>query len=297
MSRMLLAVVVGLVIASTSVRAADPPPLLPAVEPHTRVIVHLSSVPVADIAANLQKVFPAAGLAGPQLIIVADAVSNSLILAGSKDVVEEARRMADELDRPATMVHLEVLIGEAPVDEIQSSAAGQSISAEAIGRVVNKPEQLEILARAKFSTLDQQTVQLHMGRREARITGSTVTPRGTSQTVQYENTGTIFAITPRVEADDRIALKVDVEDSRLGAPDDGPIISGSSEGEPIRASAVETWTLKTTVVVASGESVTLAATVQPPDTSRGRLVMLTARVERFGTAAKSAPRRNPARRN
>ena len=209
-----------------------------------------------------------------------------MILGGPAGVVEEARRLADELDRPAAIIHVEVLIGQAPADAIKPSpAASQQAAAEPQVRVVEKPEKLEILCRARFSTLNEQPADVQMGRRVPRITGTTASPRGTTNSVEYENTGTLIKVRPRVDADDRIAMEIDVEDSRLGSPEEALIISTPSEGEPIRTPAIETWTIQTSLIVANGQTVVLAAAVESPQTKLERLVLLTARVERIGQVA------------
>ena len=288
MSRMWLAVVLLLGVSlSPHVRAqtnATSP------EGQTRLVLHLSSVPAHDTANILRQVFQGEGQTAPpavaQLTIVADAVSNSLIFGGPTSAVEEARRLADELDRPAAIIHVEVLIGQAPVDAIKPSpAARQQAGAESRVRVVEKPEKLEILCRARFSTLNEQPADLQMGRRVPRITGTTASPRGTMNAVEYENTGTMIKVRPRVDGDDRIAMQIDVEDSRLGSPEEALIISAPSEGEPIRTPAIETWTIQTSLIVANGQTVVLAAAVESPQTKLERLVLLTARVECIGGPA------------
>ena len=79
-----------------------------------------------------------------------------------------------------------------------------------------------------------------------------------------------------MDADDRIAMEIDVEDSRLGSPEEALIISTPSEGEPIRTPAIETWTIQTSLIVANGQTVVLAAAVESPQTKLERLVLLTA---------------------
>ena len=77
------------------------------------------SVPAAKTADALHELFRAEGQAVPSaaarsVVIVPEIRSNSLILAGPPDAVEEVRQLAMQLDHTALLVHLEVLIAEAP---------------------------------------------------------------------------------------------------------------------------------------------------------------------------------------
>jgi type II secretory pathway component GspD/PulD (secretin) len=277
------AVVVILAVASQWARAGESPESQAAEAATKRLLLHLSSVPAEDAANALRQVFLPTGPSEPKLIIGAEATSNSLILAGPASAVAEASRLVDELDRPAALVHLELLIGDAPVDAVKPAPAGDRQAAtEGAVRVIEKPEKLEVHFQAKFSTINQQPVHLQMGRREPHVTGTSTSPRGTARTVEYENTGTLIEVTPRVDVDDTIVVEIKVEDSRLGSPDEGIVIAASSEGESIKAPSVETWTMQTTLNVASGKSVVVAAAVRNPQTKVGRVMLLTARIERIG---------------
>ena len=82
-----------------------------------QVVYHLRSVPASIIANSLRAIFPKMnrGYAPPQLdevIIEPEPTSNSLLISGPKAKVEEAQRLAKELDQPAAMVRLEVRISE-----------------------------------------------------------------------------------------------------------------------------------------------------------------------------------------
>jgi len=104
-----------------------PVPVVPAKEgqrEHKRVVLPLRGVPAMDLANTLIQLLGAEGKAVPEaskrsVVIVADPISNSLVIGGPPDAIDEVVPLVEQLDRPAVMVQLEVVIAEAPAAELK----------------------------------------------------------------------------------------------------------------------------------------------------------------------------------
>ena len=274
----------------------EPVPVVPAKEGerrHTRVVVRLKGVPALDVANTVNQLLRAEGqavksAAARSVVIVPDPVSNSLVIGGPPDAVEEVRKLVEELDRPAVMVRLEVVIGEAPAGEVKDGPAGAKQDAKkpapgAAGplRPVAKPENLEIVVRGELTTLDNQAAFLQVGRREPRVTGSSFGPPGRMNQITMENVGTIVGFTPRVGADQAVTLAIDIEESRLGPPEEGAAISVSSQGETTRTPNTETLTAQTTLRIPDGQTVVLGGMARQSKSGKARVILVTPHVLRM----------------
>jgi len=275
---------------------AGPVPVVPAKDgqrEHRRLVVLLRGVPAIDLANTLNLLLGAEGKAVPEaskrsVVIVADPISNSLVIGGPPDAIEEVVRLAELLDRPAMMVQLEVLIADAPAAELMPVPGAPNPDAKkARGdagplRIVEKPAQMEVLARARLSTLDNQAAFLHVGRREARLSGTSLSPMGRASSVTMENVGTIVGFTPRVGSDRAVTIAIDVEDSQLGRPEEGAILAAPKEGEPLRVPNTETFSVQATLRIPDGQTVVLGGLTRQAKPGHERLLLVTAHVLPIG---------------
>ncbi len=271
---------------------AGPVPVVQAKEgqrEHRRVVLPLRSVPASDLANTLLQLLGAEGKAVPEaskrsVVIVADSISNSLVIGGPPDAVEEVVPLVEQLDRPAAMVQLEVLIAEAPAVELAPvpGAPNPEVKKARGGagppRIFEKPQKMEVLVRARLTTLDNQPAFLHVGRREARISGTTVSAMGRASSVTMENVGTIVGFTPRVGSDRAVTMEIDVEDSQLGRPEEGATLAAPKEGEPVRVPNTETFTAQATLRILDGQTVVLGGLARQAKPGHERLLLVTAHV-------------------
>lgn len=240
-----------------------------------RRVIRLRSVPAMDAASILNDLFraegqPAKSDASPSAVILADAASNSLVVSGPPAALEQVAAIAEALDQPPQMVELEVLLGEVPIADAKPEK----------GKAAGKPQSMEVLARARLTTLNNQPATLQIGSREPRVMGSTMSPMGRSNSVSFENIGTMMLLTPRVGPDGFITADVNLEDSRLGPKDEGPALDAPKEGEPIRVSSTITTIIKTTFRAADGESVTLAGSTRNAAQGKAMVLVVTPRLLR-----------------
>jgi len=256
---------------------------------HKRVVLPLRGVPAMDLANTLNQLLGAEGKAVPEaskrsVVIVADPISNSLLIGGPPDAIDEVVPLVEQLDRPAVMVQLEVLIAEAPAAELKPVPGAPKPEFKKPGgeagqpRIFEKPARMEVLARARITTLDNQPAFLQVGRQEPMITGTSSTPRGSIKSVQFQDLGTTLSLTPRATADGAVTMEVDLKDSRQGPPEEGAVLSVPKEGEPMRVPATETFNVRTTVRVQSGQTLVLGGLAQQAKPGHERLVLVTAHV-------------------
>jgi type II secretory pathway component GspD/PulD (secretin) len=241
--------------------------------PHVRLVVPLNSVPAADLATSLGQLLRAEAEAFPRpagqnVSIVAEPLGNTLLLGGPADTIEEVKRLVAQLDRPASMVALEVVIANAP----RAEAAAAPL------RVVARPATMEVLANARLTVLDGNSAQLQLGLREATIVGAAMTPLGQTNNLTYDSMGTNVQITPRVSPDGVVRMDISVESSGRGPREEGMVIFAPKEGEPTRAAAIETLMAQATVSVPAGQTIVLAEGSPKLKSPKQRLVLVTPHV-------------------
>jgi type II secretory pathway component GspD/PulD (secretin) len=177
------------------------------------------------------------------------------------------------------VVSIDVVIAERVVRDgdppIDLSADDSSI----VGSVqdLEKQGKLDVLFRARLSTLDQQPTSLHMGEQRPVAAGSTFGGgRGgaggrptTSYT--YREIGTIIAVTPRITPNNVVVMDLNIERSRLvpAPPGDDP--------EGFVPSSVSTMTTNTTLSVPNGKTV-IATGARDAD-ANNTVILVTARIE------------------
>jgi type II secretory pathway component GspD/PulD (secretin) len=253
---------------------------------HVRTVLELRASPAHDIAKTLNQLFRAEGEAvrgGEKtafVVIVPEVVSNRLLLSGPPEALREVERLVRELDQPASMVLLEVVLGEAPVQPKGPEAVEKSEKPEKAKalRVVDKPQKMEVIARSRLTTMSNQPAFLQVGSREARITGSSMSTGGMVNQIALENVGWLVSMTPRVGSDGAVTMELDVEDSRLAPTEQGVIIVVPKDGEPVRSPRIETMMLQGTVRVQNGQTITMAANSRNAKPGTERLIAITARI-------------------
>jgi len=225
---------------------------------HKRLALRLRSAAANDLANTLNNLLRAEGQAGPaaaarSVVIVPHAAGNSLLIGGPCDAVDEVRKLVEELDRPATMVLLELVIAEAPAAEV-------------------KPAPTKTLARVRLVAANNKPASLRFGRIESTIANVVVTQFGQSL-VDYRQTlmGTLLGVTPRVRPDDTVVFELDIEDSRLGLQQEGAAISGSKDNAILRP-PIESIRAGATLCLRDGETAVLGG--QPPQAKAGEQLLI-----------------------
>jgi type II secretory pathway component GspD/PulD (secretin) len=224
---------------------------------HVRTVCRLANIPANSAATTLIKVFKAEGESSTEnvkdkVVIVPEPICNCLFVSGPPAAVDEVRRLLSEIDRPVSMVRLEVQL----------------------------TQEKEPLMQAELSTLDNQTAHVQFGRQESRITGASMSNLGTYNNVNYENVGTKIQITPRIAANGKVAVQLDVQDSRLGPLEEGTMIVTPKDGQPIRTPNTETLSTQTTLQLQDGQPQTISAMTR---NGKSRQISVTAHIIRPST--------------
>ncbi len=224
---------------------------------------------------------------GPDVFVVADAVTNSLIISAAPRDFEEVKELLELLDARPPMLSLQILIaeiayeGEAPkeADELVLKASGDGVDATI--RELKKRGTLRVLARPQIATLDNQPAFIKISQRKPRITGSSSSSRGRVNSVTLEDVGLTLGVTPRISADGQVTMEIDIEQSRLAPEKEGVAVS-VSEGEVVRSPEVEIVNVQTTVRVHDGRSLVLGGLIRKSKTGWRELLIVVTPVVRFG---------------
>jgi type II secretory pathway component GspD/PulD (secretin) len=262
-----------------------------------RVVCHLNSIPVNNLANELMGIFAQSPYQPAQyqpaqwspIVIVAESASNSLLISGPKAKVEEAQRLAKEMDHPAAMVRLEVRITEVDRGKVKKSddaapekdkAADESAKGDL--HVVSTAEEGATLMHAAVTTLDNQAAQIFMGRMEPRISGAVRGPSGTSNMVTSMSLGTQINLTPRMDRDKTVVLVLKISDNRSGPQEEGTIITESKDGQTVRAPSTEQLTAETTVRLQDGKTLLLGGITRDGKSNKELLISVTAHIVPMG---------------
>jgi hypothetical protein len=164
-------------------------------------------------------------------------------------IVKEGAAPAKSEEKVPAMVRLEVQIAEAPV----AAAEGKSAESPDPKSAAEKQKETVVLARAVVATLERFDATIFFGRQEPQITGVNRTSAGTVNSVTKAQVGTQITATPWVANDGTIILKLDIQDSRVTAPEDGVPLATSADGNAVRATGTASMTMKTTLRLRDGE--------------------------------------------
>jgi hypothetical protein len=231
---------------------AEPVPVVPAgagARQHQRLVLRLRSAPANELANTLNNLLRAEGQAGPaaaarHVVVVPEATGNSLLIGGPPAAVDEIRQLVEELDRPAALVLLEVVIAQAPAGAV-------------------KPAQTKTLARVRLVAANNQPASLTVGRFESRS--------GSRLNVIDVKTGLILQIRPRVGPDGTVVFQTDIVESRIGAQPEGAAGSGAEDHVTL-PKPIEILRASTTLCLRDGETAVFGP--QPPQAQSGEQVVI-----------------------
>ncbi len=134
---------------------------------------------------------------------------------------------------------------------------------------------------AELLVLDQQPGQFQFGLQQATITGTAQTAFGQTNSIQYQNVGTIVKLTPRVGPDDAVTLEIEVNHSHLGRSEEGTPIAVSKEGETIRTPVIASISTQTRLRVPDGQTVVVSGQTPQSPPSKQMVMRITPHVVRL----------------
>ena len=266
-------------------------------EPDYVLVVHLRNAPAMQLAQTLRAVFeddqrPGRFDTPPNVKIVAEVVSNCLVIAGPSELVHKVEALIDKLDRAPVMIRLEVVMGDVPAAIVPAAGGETRSDLHQVHASVADPDEarknMEVLFQAEVTTLDNQPAHVRAGRREPTISAINSSPSGQVNAVTQQNLGTNLTFTPGANADRAVAMVLDVEDCRFAPANEGVPIFVPKKGEPIRSPTMEIFEVQTTIKVANGQTVLLSDFSRKPKEGKQRVILVTVHVFPVGEQAKHA---------
>ncbi len=175
-------------------------------EPDYVLVAHLRNAPAMQLAQTLCAVFeddqrPGRFDTPPNVKIVAEVVSNCLVIAGPSELVHKVEALIDKLDRAPVMIRLEVVMGDVPAAIVPAAGGETRSDLHQVHASVADPDEarknMEVLFQAEVTTLDNQPAHVRAGRREPTISAINSSPSGQVNAVTQQNLGTNLTFTPR----------------------------------------------------------------------------------------------------
>jgi type II secretory pathway component GspD/PulD (secretin) len=202
--------------------------------------------------------------------VVVSALPSALVLTGDPAAVAEATKLLDRIDRPARTVEIEVSLVEVTG---KADAPAPAVGPDVLTRLDELAKAGAAVQRIKLTAVEGQPVSVQVGRNYPVVSGAVRGPGpggGGPQlrSVTYQQVGTTVRATARVEADNAVAIDLNVQDNSV-KPAEG------AEEHP----EFDTDTLTTRVNVPPGQAVVAQAIRK--DAKGGRtvtLVVVTAKV-------------------
>ena len=248
-----------------------------------------------------------------EVSVVAEEISNTLLISSNPRFFERIRTIITELDKPNPQVLIQVLLTEVSVDAVRDlgvewnytknigggvnlgSRANHALRAmmnnPAIGgysalvtgnnfnfllRALENDGRLEVLSRPQILTADNQPAMVNIGQRVPLITDSQTTPQGGQiNQFRYENVGVNLTVTPRITGDGFVRIDVATTNSSISTTQ---VQINPNATVPIIDERLAT----TTVSVQSGKTVVIGGLISSTANSRNKKVPLLGRIPGLG---------------
>lgn len=256
----------------------------PKPEPRERLVYRLANAPSTEVARTVNELLKseraASGPPKPNTVVLADAVSNSLIISGTSDAIHETVKLVEQLDAEPLMVCVQAVIGLIESRDGLSFLAPNpkgpelSCSHEEACHLIeefSKSDSVKILARPQIMTLDNQPAFLQIGHRVPRAQNL---KDGTVVTTELENVGLILGFTPRITSDHKVTMEIDLEKSELSSEEDGIPLGVDSKGNVVRSPMIETTMVQTTVKIPPSRAVIIGGLALKNGDKQGELVLV-----------------------
>jgi type II secretory pathway component GspD/PulD (secretin) len=135
----------------------------------------------------------------------------------------------------------------------------QSQSLSVLVRALTAQSRIDILSRPQVTILDNQTGYVQVGQDYPYLSASTLTGVGTAQqSVLYRSIGVTMRVTPRVNPDGKVLMRVEPNISSVAA---NAVNLGGGLAQP----AFNVETVETTVLAADGETIVLGGLISRQD--------------------------------
>ena len=235
-----------------------------------------------------------------EVSIVAETVSNALLISASPRYIKEVEALIEELDQPQPQVLIQVVLAEVTLDSTtelgvewkyvdsaggtpfsvgtdlgvedalkSAGGFGAAVSGSKVNfllRALQEDGRLEVLSCPQILTADNVEANINIGERIPIITDTQYNSLGNPiSTYAYQDVGVMLTVTPRISPDGTVKMDVNPEVSQLTSNE---IQISRDVSIPIIAQR----TANTTVSVQSGESVLIGGLISTVDDSRTKKV-------------------------
>ncbi|QGJ71135.1 Type II and III secretion system protein [Planctomycetales bacterium 10988] len=129
-------------------------------------------------------------------------------------------------------------------------------------RALSESRKVKVLSRPQVTTLDNQPAFVLVGQRVPRITSTSFSDFGQTNSITQENVGLVLGVTPRISPEGQVVMEIDVENSSVGPESEGIPISIAASGDVIRSPRIDTTTAQTTVSAANGQTIVLGGLIR-----------------------------------
>jgi type II secretory pathway component GspD/PulD (secretin) len=269
---------------------------------HARAVCHLQWLPATDVRTTISELLrQEADFAGPggsaakggatmRVAIVADPITNSLVVSGPPDAVEEVRKLAEDLDEPQPGVQLDMELGEVAAGEakhgesLKSDGGRTSTAGPRTYYVLERPNTMKTISRARVFALDNQAANIQLGQRVATVAavnrmgfgGGGAAPKA-SYSYTFQNVGTLVGVMPRINVKEGIiVLNIDAEDSHI-LPEKAVDTGADKDFHPTETGSL---TLQTTVAVSDGKTIMIGSIGRQGKDEKELVILLTPHILR-----------------
>jgi type II secretion system protein D len=231
-----------------------------------------------------------------EVAVVAEPVSNTLLVSANPRYFEQIKTLIDELDKPQPQVLIQVLIAELTLDSLNDlgvewgytgsrgdvnygigtdfnvkrdlmTMGGFSTAASGgdfsfLLRALKNDGRLQVLSRPQIVTADNKPAIINVGQRVPLITDSRVTERGdTINSFRYEDVGVHLAVTPKISPDGFVKMEIGTTNSAISS---STVEINESATVPI----INQRRANTTVSAQSGQTILIGGLISTLDDRR-----------------------------
>jgi type II secretion system protein D len=271
------------------------------------------------LTQDMQKIVTVLGATGAgaaqsildrEVSIVAEALSNSLLLSASPRYFPEVKAMIEQLDQPQPQVLIQALLIEVTLDSTTdlgvewtyNNSIGNSTvktgtdfgvadalsnfggySAAVTGGKVNfllralqNEGKLEVLSRPQILTADNQEASINIGQRIPLVSDTRVTDQNTTlSSFKYENVGVSLTVTPRISPDGFVKMDIGQTNSQISS-------SKVDVSKGVSIPIINQRSATTTVSVQSGQSILIGGLISTTDDVRSKKIPLLGSIPGLG---------------
>jgi type II secretory pathway component GspD/PulD (secretin) len=238
-----------------------------------RKAIRIKYAPASDVANTIEELLQqerSANAGYGQEVVLADMLSNTLLISAPPDRMEKIESLVTTLDRKPALIQVDAVLVQVTGRADEKAQKGLPTGSwedgiDAALKELRGRGEVEVLARPTLMAVDNQAAFVQVGRRVPRLTGVRQSPQGQSNQLELENVGLILGVTARANDDERITMEVDLEESRIGAEERGTLLATTSDGQQVRSPGVDVTTAQTTVCVQSGQAVISGGVIEQRD--------------------------------